>query len=290
MRIAVACSRVRLEEKLILAALRDRDAEAVRLDPRELLLRVGGGAPELSGIDAVLLRCISHSRAFYLSRWLEHLGVPTVNPHRVVATCGDKFLTSVALAGAGVPQPRTALAFSRGTALAALEELGYPAVLKPLVGSWGRLLARVNDRDAAEAILEHKETLGGYIHSLFYAQEYVEKPGRDIRVMVAGDRLVYAVYRESGHWITNTARGGVATPCPVTPELERLSLAAARAVGGGLLAIDLLETQDGQLLVGEVNHTPEFHGAMQATDVDVPGAIADHVIRVAEEARCCGRA
>ncbi len=275
---------------MILAALRDRGVEAVRLDPRELLLRVGDGASELAGIDAVLLRCISHSRAFYLSRWLEHLGVPTVNPHRVVATCGDKFLTSVALAGAGVPQPRTALAFSRGTALAALEELGYPAVLKPLVGSWGRLLARVNDRDAAEAILEHKETLGGYIHSLFYAQEYVEKPGRDIRVLVAGDRLVYAVYRESGHWITNTARGGVATPCPVTPELERLSLAAAHAVGGGLLAIDLLETRDGHLLVNEVNHTPEFHGAMAAADADVPGAIADHVIRVAEEARCCGRA
>ncbi len=275
---------------MILAALRDRGVEAVRLDPRELLLRVGDGASVLAGIDAVLLRCISHSRAFYLSRWLEHLGVPTVNPHRVVATCGDKFLTSVALAGAGVPQPRTALAFSRGTALAALEELGYPAVLKPLVGSWGRLLARVNDRDAAEAILEHKETLGGYIHSLFYAQEYVEKPGRDIRVLVAGDRLVYAVYRESGHWITNTARGGVATPCPVTPELERLSLAAAHAVGGGLLAIDLLETRDGHLLVNEVNHTPEFHGAMAAADADVPGAIADHVIRVAEEARCCGRA
>ncbi len=290
MRIAVACSRVRLEEKMILAALRDRGVEAVRLDPRELLLRVGDGASELAGIDAVLLRCISHSRAFYLSRWLEHLGIPTVNPHRVVATCGDKFLTSVVLAGAGVPQPRTALAFSRGTALAALEELGYPAVLKPLVGSWGRLLARVNDLDAAEAILEHKETLGGYIHSLFYVQEYVEKPGRDIRVLVAGDRLVYAVYRESGHWITNTARGGVATPCPVTPELERLSLAAAHAVGGGLLAIDLLETRDGHLLVNEVNHTPEFHGAMAAADADVPGAIADHVIRVAEEARCCGRA
>lgn len=254
-------------------------------------MRVGTGLPEgLEGVDAVLLRCISHSRAFYLSRWLEHLGIPTVNRHTVVATCGDKFLTSVALAEAGVPQPRTALALSRAAALGALEELGYPAVLKPLVGSWGRLLARVNDRDAAEAILEHKETLGGYIHSLFYAQEYVEKPGRDIRVLVAGDRVVYAVYRESGHWITNTARGGVATPCPLTPELEALVLAAARAVGGGLLAVDVLETADGTLLAGEVNHTPEFHGAMAATDADIPGAIADYVIRVAEEARCCGRA
>ena len=289
MRIAVVCSRVRIEEKLILAALRDRGAEAVRLDPRGLLLGVGRGMPEaLAGVDAVLLRCISHSRAFYLSRWLEHLGIPTVNRHPVVATCGDKFLTSLALAEAGVPQPRTALALSRTAALEALEGLGYPAVLKPLVGSWGRLLARVNDRDAAEAILEHKETLGGYLHSLFYAQEYVDKPGRDIRALVAGDRVVYAVYRESGHWITNTARGGVTTPCPLTPELEALVLAAARAVGGGLLAVDVLETADGALLVGEVNHTPEFHGAMAAVEADIPGAIADFVIRAAKEARCCG--
>lgn len=291
MRIAVACSRVRLEEKLILAALRDRGVEAVRLDPRGLVLQVADELPdELAGVGAVLLRCISHSHTLYLSRWLELLGVPTVNPHRVITTCGDKFLTSVALAQAGVPQPRTALAFSRAAALAALEDLGYPAVLKPLVGSWGRLLARVNDRDAAEAILEHKETLGGYIHALFYAQEYVEKPGRDIRVLVAGDRLIYAVYRESGHWITNTARGGVASPCPVTPELVGLALAAAQAVGGGLLAVDIMETADGRLLANEVNHTPEFHGAMAATAADVPGAIADYVIRVAEEARCCGRA
>ncbi len=289
MRIGIACSRVRIEEKLIPAALAARGVEPVRLDPRKLILRVRGGTPpELVGLRAVLLRCISHSHAFYLSRWLEHLGVPVVNSHQVVATCGDKFLTSLSLAAAGVPQPPTALAFSRGSALAALGELGYPAVLKPLVGSWGRLLARVNDRDAAEAVLEHKETLGGYLHSLFYLQEYVEKPGRDIRVLVAGDRVICAVYRRSTHWITNTARGGTAAPCPLTPEIQGLSLAAARAVGGGIVAVDLLETEEGELLVNEVNHTPEFHGAMAACEADIPGAMADYVIHVAEEARCCG--
>lgn len=288
MRIAVVCSRIRIEEKLIIAALRNRGVEPVRLDPRELVLRVGDGVPgELAGVGAVLLRCVSHSRALYLSLWLEHLGITAVNSHRVIATCGDKFLTSLALAAAGVPQPRTALAFSREAALVALEDLGYPAVLKPLVGSWGRLLARVNDRDAAEAVLEHKETLGSYIHSLFYAQEYVEKPGRDIRALVAGDRLIYAVYRESGHWITNTARGGMAKPCPVSSRLEGLALAAARAVGGGILAVDILETKEGKLLVNEVNHTAEFHGAMAAVEADIPGAIADYVLRVAEVG-CCG--
>jgi len=283
MRIGVVCSRVRVEEKLILAALRERGVDVVRIDPRELPLWVGG--PGLEGMDAVLLRCVSHTEAFYISRWLAGVGIPTVNRHSVVATCGDKFLTSMALAEAGLPQPRTALALSREAALSVLEGMGYPAVLKPVVGSWGRLLARLSDQHAAEAVIEHKLTLGSYQHSALYLQEYVEKPGRDIRALVAGHRLLYAVYRESDHWITNTARGGKTRPCPATPELVELAVGAARAVGGGLLAVDLLEAPDGRLLVNEVNHTPEFHGAMEAVDVDVPGAIADYVIELAKEGR-----
>jgi [lysine-biosynthesis-protein LysW]--L-2-aminoadipate ligase len=145
------------------------------------------------------------------------------------------------------------------------------------------LLARINDRDAAEAILEHKATLGGYVHSVFYIQEYVEKPGRDIRTLVVGEKVVYAIYRQSEHWITNTARGGEAQVCPLSPPVVDLSLAAARAVGGGVLAVDLLETAEGQLLVNEVNHTPEFHGAVQATDSDVAGAIVEYVLEIAKE-------
>jgi [lysine-biosynthesis-protein LysW]--L-2-aminoadipate ligase len=280
-RIGVLCSRVRVEEKMLLAALRERQVDHERLDPRKLILDLqGNGVDEY---DAVLVRCLSHSRAYYLTRWLEDLGLPVVSPHRTVATCGDKALTSAALQAAGLPIPRTVVAFTPETALQAIEALGYPVVLKPLFGSWGRLLARVNDRDAAEALLEHKRTLGGYLHSVFYVQEYVDKPGRDIRTLVAGDEVVYAIYRRSGHWITNTARGGEALPCAPSPEITRLSLAAAGAVGGGIVAVDLLETAQGQLLVNEVNHTPEFHGAAQATDADVAGRIVQHVLKITKE-------
>jgi [lysine-biosynthesis-protein LysW]--L-2-aminoadipate ligase len=170
-----------------------------------------------------------------------------------------------------------------------MEDLGYPVVIKPLAGSWGRLLARVNDRDAAEAILEHKTTLGGHHHSVAYIQDYVDKPGRDIRTLVVGSRVVYAVYRHSAHWITNTARGGETQPCPISSEIADLSVAAAQAVGvgpgqPGIVAVDLLETAHGHLLINEVNHTPEFHGAMQATETDVAGAIVDYVMKVAGEA------
>jgi [lysine-biosynthesis-protein LysW]--L-2-aminoadipate ligase len=280
-RIGVLCSRVRVEEKMLLAALRARGVEVVRVDPRKVSFSVDGDGPD--GYDAALVRCLSHSRAYYLTRWLESVGVPAVSPHHVVATCGDKLLTSAALENAGVPTPRTVVAFTPETALEEIEELGYPAVLKPVHGSWGRLLAKVNDREAAEAVLEHKSTLGGYMHAIFYIQEYVNKPGRDIRALAVGDEVVYAVYRQSSHWITNTARGGEPLPCPLTAPIADLTLAAARAVGGGIVAVDLLETADGHLLVNEVNHTPEFHGAMQATEADIAGKMVDYVIKVAKE-------
>ncbi len=279
MKLAILCSRVRVEEKLLFAAFAARGLDYDSIDPREATFELG--APPAAQYDAVLVRCLSHTEGYYLSRWFEGLGIPTVSPHQTIAVCGDKLLTSLALQEAGLPIPRTAAAFSPEAGMKVIEAVGYPAVLKPVFGSWGRLLARVNDADAAEALLEHKATLGGYQHSVVYAQEYVNKPGRDIRALVAGDEVIYAIYRESAHWITNTARGGAPLPCPLTDELVHLSVAAAKAVGGGIVAVDLLETQDGALLVNEVNHTPEFHGAREATDVDIAGAMVDYVVEVA---------
>ena len=157
-------------------------------------------------------------------------------------------------------------------------------VLKPAVGSWGRLLSKINDRDAAEAILEHKETLGSYHHSIFYIQEYMEKHGRDIRSFVVGDETICAIYRTSPHWITNTARGGAATNCPVTAEVNEISVRAAKAVGGGVVAIDLFETPDG-LMVNEVNYTMEFRNSIDTTGVNIPAKVVDYVVAVARQAK-----
>jgi [lysine-biosynthesis-protein LysW]--L-2-aminoadipate ligase len=157
--------------------------------------------------------------------------------------------------------------------------MGYPVVLKPAVGSWGRLLTKVNDRDAAEAVLEHKTVLGSYHHSIFYIQKYVEKPGRDIRSFVVGDTCIAAIYRHSEHWITNTARGAVTSNCPVTAELARISVAASNAVGGGITAVDLMETDNG-LLVNEVNYTMEFKNSIAPTGVNIPAKIIDYVMAV----------
>ncbi len=277
--VAVVASRVRMEEKLILEALERRGIPYEQLDERNISMALEAGEAPYC---AVLNRSISNTRSLYVAHLFEARGVPVVNRSAVVETCGDKILTSLALVKAGVPTPRTTVALTPDAALAALDELGYPAVLKPVTGSWGRLLAKVNDREAAEAVLEHKETLGSPAHHVIYIQEYIDKPGRDLRVNVMGDRVINAIYRCSKHWITNTARGAVAQPCALTPEVVDLSLRAARAVGGGALAVDLLERPDGSLVVTEINHTMEFYRTVMATGVDVADALVEYVQEVAQ--------
>ena len=276
--VGVLLSRVRVEEKLLLEELERRGIATKVIDDRELVLSLER-KPEL-GVDIVLERCIQHSRALYALSVLETWGIPTVNTFEVADICGNKLLTTMRLIRDGVPSPRTRLAFTPESALTAVEELGYPAVLKPLVGSWGRLISKVNDRDAAESILEHKDVLGTYIHSIYYVQEYIPKPGRDIRAFVVGDETIGAIYRYSDHWITNTARGGKATKCEVTPELNELCVRAARAVGGGVVAIDLLEAPEG-LLVNEVNYTMEFRNSIDTTGVNIPGRVVDYALQLA---------
>ncbi len=280
-RIGVLYSRVRVEEKWIFAAMETRGVDYERLDDRLIHFDPQNPAP-WQRFDAVLSRSISATRGLYALRTLEALGVPTVNTFRVAETCGDKMATTLALAQAGLPQPRSRLAFTPQSALEAIEELGYPVVLKPVVGSWGRLLAKINDRDAAEAILEHRTTLGSPQQSVFYIQEYIAKPGRDIRALVIGDRVIAAIYRKSEHWITNTARGGAGEVCPLTPDLEDICLRAAQAVGGGVLAVDILEHPDRGYLVNEINHTMEFHTAQPTTGVDIAGEIVEYVLERAK--------
>lgn len=282
-KIGILLSRVRVEEKWLFEAFDKRGVAYDRIDDRTLKFNLD--QPEHWRQYAVVLeRSISYARGLYAMHVLNRWGIPTINSAAVAATCGDKLVTSAALAAAGVPQPNVRVAFTPEAALEAIEEMGYPVVLKPVVGSWGRLVTKLNDRESAEGILEHREVLGSYYHQIYYLQEYIRKPGRDIRAYVVGDETIAASYRSSKHWITNTARGGAGSNCPVTPALNAVCLAAAQAVGGGVLAIDVLEDPDRGFLVNEVNHTMEFHASAPATGIDIPGAVADYAIRLAASA------
>ena len=266
MKIAVLISRVRVEEKLLFQAFEKQGQAVDVIDDREVIFDLQQNTWQQ--YDVVVDRCVTQSRAIYSLRILNDWGIPTVNTYRVVRICNNKLETSSVLAQQGVPIPRCKIAFDPETALTAIEELGYPVILKPIIGSWGRLLSKINDREAAETILEHKTTLGNYEHSIFYIQEYIDKPARDIRSFVVGDENIAAIYRYSQHWITNTS------------EIREISLAAARAVGGGVVAVDLLETQDGRLLVNEVNHNMEFRNSIDTTGVDIPARVVDFVVKV----------
>ena len=277
MRIGFLHSLIRKDEKLLLKEFSKRkNVNVVMIDDRKLTFNIG---KDNFGFDVVIERSINHSRALHALRLFESAGITCVNSSKVATICGDKLLTSIALLEHNVPQPEVKVAFTEESALKAIEEMGYPVVLKPAVGSWGRLLSKVNDRDAAEAILEHKTILGSYHHSIFYIQKYVDKKGRDIRSFVVGDKCIAAIYRTSEHWITNTARGGTATNCPVTDELNDISVNAAKAVGGGIVAIDVFETDEG-LSVNEVNYTMEFKNSIKPTGVNIPKHIVDYVLKV----------
>lgn len=279
MRLAVLCSRIRTEEKLLLGELDRRGVPYDRLDDSDLVFRLDR---QDFPYDLVFERSVSYGRSLYTLQTLQSWGVRCINNAGIVATCGDKLLTSLALERAGVPTPRTALAFTPESALAACEELGYPVVIKPVVGSWGRMVARANDRDAAEAIFEDRATLGSWQQQIFYVQEYIAKPDRDIRAFVVGNEAICAIYRTSEHWITNTARGGRASNCPVFGHVGEMAMRAAQAVGGGILAIDLVESSDGRLMVIEVNHTMEFRNSIATTGVAIPARMIDYVLAQAQ--------
>jgi [lysine-biosynthesis-protein LysW]--L-2-aminoadipate ligase len=277
--VGVLLSRVRVEEKLLLQELASRGVNTKTIDDRDLVLPTES-KPDL-GVDVVLERCIQHGTALYALSVLDAWCIKTVNTYETAEICGNKLLTTMRLVRDKVPAPATRVAFTPESALEAVEQIGYPAVMKPLIGSWGRLVSKVNDRESAEAIVEHKDVLGNYLHSIYYVQEYVAKPGRDIRAFVVGDETICAIYRYSEHWITNTARGGRAENCPVTPELNDLCVRAAKAVGGGVVAIDVLE-RDGELLVNEVNYTMEFRNSIDTTGVNIPARVIDYVLDVAK--------
>jgi len=272
--VGVLYSRIRRDEKLLLEALRERDHDVRKIDVRKERFDIAEPPASFEDIDVLIDRCLSTSRSLYITRFAESYGIPIVNSAETAQVCADKARNSLALKEAGVPTPRTEVAFTKETALEIVESFGYPCVLKPVIGSWGRLMAKIDSRDAAEAIFEHKATLGHYEHKVFYIQEFVEKGGRDIRVVSLDGEPVAAEVRSSDHWLTNASRGGDVEEFEIDDRVRELVSQASEAVGGGLLGIDLMETGD-DYTVHEVNHNVEFKALDSVVDEDVPARLVD---------------
>ncbi|MBS7246993.1 MAG: lysine biosynthesis protein LysX [Candidatus Jordarchaeales archaeon] len=275
--LGIVHNRIAWEEKEIIEAAKRKNVTVKLFDSRNMEVDVTGDKCDY-GVDVFLQRSISYTKGLYFTLVLEAMGYRVVNSYKCQEVCGDKLKTTIALKQAGLPLPKTRLALSCDAAMKALEKIGYPSVIKPLIGSWGRLVAILNDPSSAKAILETRETLGDSIHKIYYLQEYVNHNSRDLRVFVVGDEVVAAMYRYTipGDWRSNATIGGRTEACKVTDEIEDMALRAAKATFSEIAGVDLLEG-DGVLLLNEVNHNPGFQHLAAVTKVDIAGKIIDYL-------------
>lgn len=272
--VTILYDTIRWEEKALLEAGKRNNIDIKMVNCKKLALNLEQD-PEEYG--TVIQRCVSYYRNLHSTAALEGLGVRVINCLNTGILAGNKLFTHMLLKKSGVPTPDATVAFSKDAALQALEAEGFPKVIKPTVGSWGRLISKLNDRDAAEGIIEARE--GMYpIYQIHYMEEFVKRPQRDIRAIMVGDSVVAAIYRSSsdGNWKTNMALGGIAEPCKVTQEMEEICIKAKDAVQGDIVGVDLMESDEHGLVVHEVNNTTEYKNTVRVCDVDIPSIMLQY--------------
>lgn len=277
MKIGILCSKIRIEEKLLFNEFEKSGAELAQLDPRKLILT--GSKADFLNVDVLLNREIGQTRAELILDLANNLGIRTVNSSVATVLCNNKALTTEVLERNGLPVPKTVIAFSQSQAIEAAKKIGFPVVVKPVWGSWGRLISKTSNIEGLEAILEHKEALGGPQHSIFYLQQFIKKPDRDIRVFVVGGEPVAAIYRVSTHWLTNTAKGAVAHNLPLTKEIIDLTRKIVKILDIEIAGVDLVEYENGYLIF-EVNPTPEFHGLKEVSPVNIAKLTVDYILEI----------
>jgi [lysine-biosynthesis-protein LysW]--L-2-aminoadipate ligase len=269
---------IRWEEKALYEAARKKGIKVENLDCKNLALDLNDKSSKYHDM-VILQRCVSYFKSVHSTAALEGLGARVINPLHSAIMSGNKMYAHILLHKAGVRTPKAFSAFSEQAAIGGLDEFGYPAVIKPTVGSWGRLIALLRDKDTARAVIEDREHMFP-IYRIYYFEEFVDRPPRDIRAIVVGDRVVAAIYRYSGQgeWKTNMALGGRAEACPVTKELEDICVRASRTLGTQIVGVDLMESKNDGLLVHEVNNTTEFKNTVRVTGVDIPGLMIDYLL------------
>jgi [lysine-biosynthesis-protein LysW]--L-2-aminoadipate ligase len=284
-KVCVIYDKVRFEEKALYQKAKKKGINVQIIDGKTITINTESKRTSLQLGDVVIQRSISHFRGLYLTSCLEFLGFLVINKFKVGQTCGNKLITSLTLTKYKVPTPKTHFAFSAESAIELINKTGFPLVLKPVIGSWGRGVFPIRDEEMANIIVEMREESDSPLARIFYIQEMIKRPPRDLRCIVIGDKVIAAIYRYSAQneWRTNVARGGKAEAAPITKELEDIALRAAKAVGGGILGIDLMEDEKRGLLVHEVNNTVEFRGASNVSEADIAGAIIDYALSIAKK-------
>jgi [lysine-biosynthesis-protein LysW]--L-2-aminoadipate ligase len=274
-KITVLYDAIRLEEKLLIKAAERHDVKIEMVDCKRLFIDLNKNTREF---DTVLQRCVSYYRNIHSTATLEGLGARVVNCLNTGLLAGNKLFTHMLLQKAGIPTPEATMAFSKESAMESLEKNGFPRIIKPTVGSWGRMVSKLNDVDSAEGVIESRESMHP-VYQMYFLEEFVQRPPRDIRAIVIGDTVAGAIYRVSNdsNWKTNTHLGGSAEVCEVSNELEDICIKAKNTVQGEIVGVDLMESNDKGLVVHEINNTTEFRNVVKVTGIDIPTQILDYL-------------
>ena len=279
-KICIVFDRLRTEEKLLQKNAEELGYETSMIDAKITSFDTDSKPDNFEFGDVVLERCVSYYRGLHFTACLEFMDVPVINKFDVANTCGNKMITSMLLKKNNIPTPKTYFSFSAETALENFENIGYPLVIKPIIGSWGRSVMPIKDKDTAEAVIENRQVTDGPQDRIYYLQEMIDRPPRDIRVITVGDQAISAMYRKSsGGFKTNIALGADPELCEITKEIEDLCEKTSKAVGGGILGIDLMEDKKRGLVVHEVNNTVEFKGLVKVSKKNIPKEMIDYAVR-----------
>ena len=278
-KICIVFDRLRTEEKLLQKNAEELGYETSMVDAKITSFDTDSKPENFEFGDVVLERCVSYYRGLHFTACLEFMDIPVINKFDVANTCGNKMITSMLLKKNNIPTPKTYFSFSAETALDNFEKVGYPLVIKPIIGSWGRSVMPVKDKDTAESVIENRQVTDGPQDRIYYLQEMIDRPPRDIRVITVGDQAISAMYRKSsGGFKTNIALGADPELCEITKEMEDLCEKTSKAVGGGILGIDLMEDKEKGLVVHEVNNTVEFKGLVKVSKKNIPKEMIDYAI------------
>jgi len=278
-KVRIVFDRVRIEEKMLEQEAIELGHDTKMIDAKTTQINTESAKSNFDFGDVVIERCVSYFRGLHFTACLEFLDVPVINRFEVANNCGNKMLTSLLLRKHNVPTPKTYFSFSSDSALETLDKEGYPLVIKPITGSWGRGVMALKDKDTADAIVEVRELSDGPLDRIYYLQEMVKRPPRDIRAITVGEQVIAAMYRTStGSFKTNIALGAEPIACEITKELDDVCVKASKAVGGGILGIDVMEDEKHGLVVHEINNTVEFKGLAKVAKRNIPKEMIEYAI------------
>ena len=283
-KVCIVFDRLRSEEKMLQKEASNLGHDALMLDAKITQINTDSKKEDFNLGDVVLERCVSYFRGLHFTASLEFLDIPVLNKFEVANICGNKMFMTLLLKKNNIPTPKTYFSFSSESAAENLEKVGFPLVIKPVIGSWGRGVMPIKDKDTMEAIFEIRDITDSPHDRIYYLQELINRPPRDIRVITVGDEPIAAMYRKSsGGFKTNIALGADPELCEITKEMEDLAVKASKAMGGGILGIDLMEDDKRGLVVHEVNNTVEFKGLARVAQRNIPKEMIEFALNYARK-------